>query len=192
MILAEVSAVLILAATPAAQAPVEAVQVVSKAVEREVKLPGELRPYLSVPLHSKVTGFVEQVNVDRGSAVKQGQVLITLIAPEMKAQIAESASKVRALELQQSEVEARLSAAESAYEAMRSVATAAPGAVSEIDLINSQKNADAVRAQMRAMGGSVQAAQASTRALRSITNPAAPAMSVLHATCPRSNRRSQT
>ena len=168
MILAEVSAVLILAATPAAQAPVEVVQVVSKAVEREAKLPGELRPYLSVPLHSKVTGFVEHVNVDRGSAVKQGQVLITLVAPEMKAQIAESEAKASALELQRSEVEARLSAAESAYEAMRSVATAAPGAVSEIDLINSQKNADAVRAQMRAVGGSVQAAQASTRALRSM------------------------
>jgi membrane fusion protein (multidrug efflux system) len=166
MIVAEVCAALILAAAPAAQTSVEVVQVISKPVEREVKLPGELRPYLSVALHSKVTGFVDQVNVDRGSIVKQGQVLITLIAPEMLAQIAEGESKVRALQLQQAEVEAKLAAAQSAYEAMRSVAADAPGAVADVDLVNAQKNADAVRAQMRAVGGSVEAAQASARALR--------------------------
>jgi len=38
--------------------------------------------------------------------------------------------------------------------------------VAEVDLINAQKNADAVRAQMRAVGGSVEAAQASARAYR--------------------------
>ena len=69
MIVAELAVALILAAGPASQTSVEVVQVISKPVEREVKLPGELRPYLSVPLHSKVTGFVEQVNVDRGSTV---------------------------------------------------------------------------------------------------------------------------
>ena len=166
MIAAKVSASLILAAAPAAQTPVEVVQVISKPVEREVKLPGELRPYLNVSLHAKVTGFVDQVNVDRGSIVKQGQVLITVIAPEMTAQIAEGESKVRALQLQQAEVEARLAAAQSAYEAMRSTAAEAPGAVAEVDLVNAQKNADAIRAQGRAVGGSVQAAQASARALR--------------------------
>ena len=155
MIVAELAVALILAAAPAAPTPVEIVQVISKPVEREMKLPGELRPYLSVPLHSKVTGFVDQVNVDRGSTVKQGQVLITLVAPEMTAQIAEAESKVRALQLQQAEVEAKLGAVQSAYEAMKSVAADAPGSVAEVDLINAQKNADAVRAQMRAVGGSV-------------------------------------
>jgi len=166
MIVVEVSAALIIAAAPAPQASLEVVQVVAKPVEREVKLPGELRPYLSVPLHPKVTGFVDQVTVDRGSMVKQGQVLITLVAPEIAAQITEAESKVRALQLQQSEFEAKLAAAQSAYEAMKSTATEAPGAVAELDLINAQKNADAVRAQMRAVGGSVEAAQASVRALR--------------------------
>lgn len=166
MIVAELAVALILAAAPAAPTPVEIVQVISKPVEREMRLPGELRPYLSVPLHSKVTGFVDQVNVDRGSTVKQGQVLITLVAPEMTAQIAEAESKVRALQLQQAEVEAKLGAVQSAYEAMKSVAADAPGSVAEVDLINAQKNADAVRAQMRAVGGSVEAARASARAYR--------------------------
>jgi len=168
MIVAEVSTALLLAAGPAAQPAVEVVQVVSKSVDRDVKLPGELRPYLSVPLYAKVSGFIDKVNVDRGSVVKQGQVLITLVAPEIAAQLAEAQAKVQALQLQQAEVEAKAAAAKSAYDAMQSTANAAPGAVAEIDLINAQKNADAVRAQVRAVGGSIQAAQASARALQTM------------------------
>src|SRR5215510_10892833 len=118
MIVADVSVALILAAAPAAQPSVEVVQVISKPVEREVKLPGEVRPYLSVPIHAKVSGFVDRVNVDRGSVVKQGQVLMTLVAPEMAAQLAEAESKVQALQLQQAEAEAKAAAAKTAYEAM--------------------------------------------------------------------------
>ena len=168
MIVADISAALILAAAPAAPPPVEVVQVISKAVEKDVKLPGELKPYLNVPIHAKVNGFVERVNVDRGSVVKQGQVLIALSAPEMAAQLAEAESKVQALQLQQAEVEAKAAAIRSAYEAMHSTALAAPGAVAEMDLINAEKGADAVRAQVRAVGGSIQAAQASARALRTM------------------------
>src|SRR5919199_2618158 len=89
---------LFLAGTLSAQAPVEVVRVISKAVERQVKLPGEFRPYLAVPIHAKVTGFVEKVEVDRGSVVKKDQVLASLVAPEMKAQIAEAQSKAQAIE----------------------------------------------------------------------------------------------
>ena len=77
--------ILFLLSTPLlAQTPVECVRVVSKSLERQVRLPGELLPYLSVPIHAKVAGFVERVDVDRGSVVKKGQVLATLVAPEME------------------------------------------------------------------------------------------------------------
>src|SRR5262249_43988417 len=92
-----------LAASLAAQTPVEVVRVTSKAVERQVKLPGEFRPYLGVPISAKVTGFVEKVEVDRGSPVKEGDVLATLVAPEMQAQILEAQSKAQAVELQRAE-----------------------------------------------------------------------------------------
>ena len=67
------------------------------AVERQVKLPGEFEPYLAVPIYAKLAGFVKRVAVDRGSTVKQGQVLVTLEAPEMQAQIIEAQSKAQAL-----------------------------------------------------------------------------------------------
>src|SRR6266446_2397314 len=95
-----IAVTLFLVAAPGfAQAPIEVVPVVSKAVERQVKLPGEFRPYLAVPVYAKVTGFVKQVSVDRGSVVKQGQLLATLEAPEMQSLVIEAQSKAQALGL---------------------------------------------------------------------------------------------
>src|SRR5271169_2755309 len=71
------------------------VTVVSKPVSRTADLPAELLPFLSVSLHAKVPGFVNRVLVDRGSVVKEGDLLVDLAAPEMDAQIAEAESKVQ-------------------------------------------------------------------------------------------------
>ncbi len=73
-----------------------------------MKLPGEFQPHLAVPLFARVAGFVKTVDVDRGSTVKQGQVLATLEAPEMAAQVAEAESKAQAIELQRVEAQAKL------------------------------------------------------------------------------------
>src|SRR4051812_3988894 len=70
--------------------------VIAKPVSRMIDLPGEFLPYLSVDVHAKVRGYVERVLVDRGSVVKQGELLVELSAPEMTAQIAEAESKVQA------------------------------------------------------------------------------------------------
>src|SRR5260370_19419239 len=93
----------------------EAVPVVSRPQDRTILLPGEFVPYLSVPIHAKVTGFVEKVEVDRGSVVKEGQLLTTMVAPELNAQRAEAEAKVRTAEAQRVEVEARVVAAESTH-----------------------------------------------------------------------------
>jgi len=49
----------------------------------EVPIPAEFRPYVESELHAMVTGYVEQINVDIGDKVKQGQVLATLQVPEL-------------------------------------------------------------------------------------------------------------
>ena len=82
------STLLLFAATVAAQAPppaaapapVDVVRVISKAVDRQVKLPGEFQPYLAVPIFAKLPGFVKRVAVDRGSTVKEGQRAMLRIA----------------------------------------------------------------------------------------------------------------
>jgi RND family efflux transporter MFP subunit len=154
-------------AAASAQTSVEVARVVSKGVERQVKLPGEFLPYLSVPIHAKVTGFIENVDVDRGSEVKKGQLLAKLVAPEMEAQIVEAQSKAQAVELQKSQAEAKLAAEQSTYDRLKA-ASATPGVVAENDVIVAQKNVEAAQALVRSYDGSIKAAQASVQAIKAL------------------------
>src|SRR6266568_6668049 len=73
------------ASDKASQTPTVLVsQVVSRDVDRQLKLPGELRAYQDVAIYPKVQGFVEAVNVDRGSVVKRGKKLVRMSAPELE------------------------------------------------------------------------------------------------------------
>jgi membrane fusion protein, multidrug efflux system len=150
-----------------AQTPVECVRVISKSVDRQVRLPGELLPYLNVSIHAKVAGFVDRVEVDRGSAVKKGQVLVTLVAPEMETQIAEAQSKKQAVELQRAEAQAKLSSAKSTYDRLKA-ASATPGVVAGNDLIIAENNVEAAQALANAYEGSIKAAQASVQSLKAL------------------------
>jgi RND family efflux transporter MFP subunit len=158
---------LITASTALAQTKVEVVQVVVKSVERQVRLPGEFQPYLAVDLHAKVSGFVRRTNVDRGSVVKQGQILATLEAPEMQAQIVEAESKAQALELQGAEAEAKRAAAQSTYDRLKA-ASATPGVVAENDVVVAQKTAEAAEAVVRSYQNSMKAAQAQVQSVRDL------------------------
>ena len=159
---------LVLAAAPlVAQAPVEVVRVTSRSVERQVKLPGEFRPYLAVPIYAKVAGFVKRVDVDRGSTVKHGQLLATLEAPEMQAQIVEAESKAQAIELQRAEAVAKLAGAQSTYDRLKA-ASATPGVVAENDVIVAQKTVEAAQALVRSYEDSIKAARAQAQAVRDL------------------------
>src|ERR671937_68329 len=157
----------LMAPAAAAQTRVEVVQVVSKPVERQVKLPGEFQPYLAVPIYARVAGFVQRANVDRGSVVKQGQTLATLEAPEMQAQILEAESKARALELQRAEAEAKLAAAQSTYDRLKA-ASATPGVVAENDVVLAQKTVEAAQSLVRSYENSIKAAQAQVQAVKDL------------------------
>jgi RND family efflux transporter MFP subunit len=146
---------------------IEAVAVVSRPLERTVLLPGEFVPYMSVSIHAKVAGFVEKVEVDRGSVVTEGQVLATMVAPELNAQHAEAEAKVRTAEAQRVEVEARVVAADSTYQKLKA-ASATPGVVAGNDLVQAEKLLDAERAKVRAADSSIQAAQAAVKAIEDV------------------------
>ena len=162
-----VSIAFLVAATLAAQTPVEVVGVTSKAVERRVKLPGEFRPYLGVPIFAKVTGFVEKIEVDRGSVVKEGDLLATLVAPEMQAQIVEAQSKAQAIGLQRAEAAAKLAGAQSTYQHLKAAA-ATPGVVAENDVIVAEKTVEAAQALVHAYEDSIKAAQAQVQTLKDL------------------------
>ncbi|HWD98391.1 MAG TPA: efflux RND transporter periplasmic adaptor subunit [Bryobacteraceae bacterium] len=141
--------------------------VVSKPVSRMVELPGEFLPFLTVSLHAKVASYVERVLVDRGSLVKQGDLLVELSAPEMAAQIAEAESRAQAGEADRLQAEAQLAAAESTYERMKKAAET-PGAIAGNELVQAQKQTDAAQALLNSRQQASKAAQSSVRALQDL------------------------
>src|SRR5260221_3617801 len=157
-------AALLLACALSAQT-VDVVKVISKKLERKVELPGEFLPYQSVAVRAKVTGFVEQVRVDRGSLVKEGELLAMLVAPELTAQRVEAEAKVHSVESQRAEAEAKVVSAESTYDKLKA-ASQTPGVVAGNDLVIAQKAVDAAQAQVRAFDESAKAARAGVQAFR--------------------------
>ncbi len=51
--------------------------------ERLVKLTGEARPFATVTLYAKVSGYLNEMLVDKGDRVKVGQVLAVIESPEL-------------------------------------------------------------------------------------------------------------
>lgn len=152
-----------------AQAPVNVVRVVSKTADRKIELPGEFMPYLAVAVQAKVSGFVERVEVDRGTVVKEGQLLATLVAPELAAQRAEAEARVETARSQRAEAEAKLLSAQSTYNRLKA-ASATPGAIAGNELEVAAQIVEAARAQTQAADASIQAAQAAVATLRDMEN----------------------
>jgi membrane fusion protein, multidrug efflux system len=145
----------------------EAVRVISRPLDQTVVLPGEFTPYLSVAIHAKVAGFVQSVEVDRGSVVKEGQLLATIVAPELTAQRAEAEAKVQSAEAQRAEAEARVAAAQSTYGRMKA-ASATPGVIAGNELIQAEKQLDAERAKATAYKSAAEAARSAARAIEEL------------------------
>jgi RND family efflux transporter MFP subunit len=174
--------VLILAVTVSQWAHAQAIElvpVVRKTVSRTVDLPGEFQPFMNVSLYARVPGYVETVLVDRGSAVKQGDLLVSLSAPEMKAQIAAAESRVQAAEADRLQAEARLTSLEATMTASKATydrlktASSTPGAIAGNELDVALQNVESQRAGIQAQRSSVDAlrskkvaAEAELRALQ--------------------------
>jgi membrane fusion protein, multidrug efflux system len=152
--------------TVAAQT-VDVVSVVSRQLERKSHLPGELLPYLEVAIRARVNGVVDDVRVDRGSAVRKGDVLLALSAPELTAQVAEAQARARVFESQKIEADAKLEAAESTLSRIKAAATT-PGAVAGNDVVQAQKAVDAARALRAALDESARAARAAADAAKDL------------------------
>jgi membrane fusion protein (multidrug efflux system) len=75
-------------ATAVASGPaVRAVPVERSPGARTITLTGETRPFLSVALYAKVSGYLKEVRVDKGDHVSAGQILAIVESPETDRQV---------------------------------------------------------------------------------------------------------
>ena len=84
------------ARTPAPKPPVagDPAVVTRSALDAVQHLQGELTPYQAVDVFARVAGYVREIGVDRGSAVRGGDVIARLDAPELAQQRAEAQAKL--------------------------------------------------------------------------------------------------
>ncbi len=67
-------------------------------VSSSLQIPGELIAYQQVDLYAKENSFVKKLYVDVGSEVKEGDLLVTMEAPELGSQLAAAESAIKSRE----------------------------------------------------------------------------------------------
>jgi RND family efflux transporter MFP subunit len=146
---------------PSGGAPLatELAQVIAQRLDKTVSLPSDLIAFQSVAIYAKVSGFIQSIDVDRGSWVKKDQALAVLLAPELQARTVEAEARVQAAASQVAEAEARMFAAESTHDRLKAAA-ATPGVVAGHDLELAEKSLEAAKANRDAAGNGLKAAQA--------------------------------
>ncbi|RYY29685.1 MAG: efflux RND transporter periplasmic adaptor subunit [Sphingobacteriaceae bacterium] len=118
----------------------------------ELNVPGELIPYQQVDLYAKENSYVKKIYVDVGTEVKQGQLLVSLEAPEINSNIASAKSRLQSQE-------AIYTASNSNYNRLIETAKT-PGTISknDIDQAAARKNSD--KAQLEAVKSAYQSVTA--------------------------------
>lgn len=69
-------------------------------IVRSVTIPGNVRAYQEATLYAKVPGYLKTISVDKGDAVKEGDLLAELEAPEMLADLARYKAEAEVTEIE--------------------------------------------------------------------------------------------
>jgi RND family efflux transporter MFP subunit len=152
---------------PAQPTLLEVTTVKSQKLNTTERLPAEIVPYESVDIYAKEAGFVKSIKVDRGSKVKQGELIAELEAPELVAQRAQAGAAYQSAEAQLAAGQAKLAADQATYQHM-SAAAKTPGVVAANDLDIAQRTAQSDEANVGALQMSAEAAQESLKAVRQL------------------------
>jgi membrane fusion protein (multidrug efflux system) len=72
--------------------PVAVTTVLAGDGAREISLPAEVRAFFQSTVYAKISGYVKSMRVDKGDAVRRGQVLAVLESPELDQQVAAAQS----------------------------------------------------------------------------------------------------
>jgi len=76
--------------TTAQRATVDVVHPRRGDIVRTIELPGDVVGFYESALHSKVTGYLKTISVDKGDSVKKGQLLAEIEVPELQSNLMQS------------------------------------------------------------------------------------------------------
>ncbi|MDQ3290249.1 MAG: efflux RND transporter periplasmic adaptor subunit [Bacteroidota bacterium] len=119
-----------------AQPTIETLSLEKGKIASSLQIPGELLPFQHVDLYAKENSYVRKLLVDVGSEVKQGQLLVSLEAPELNSRLAETQSRLKSQE-------ALYTASKAHYDRLLETSKT-PGTISpnDLDQALAKKNSD--------------------------------------------------
>jgi len=92
---------------------------VAKATRQDLsnieQIASEFQPYREIDVYAKVSGYIQKLNVDWGSHVRQGDLLAVLEIPELQQQLQQDEASVRLSEQNVARASEELKRAKSAY-----------------------------------------------------------------------------
>jgi RND family efflux transporter MFP subunit len=103
------------AANPADAPHVAVVQAKRGDISNTLEIDSELEPFQEVSVYAKVSGYIQKLNVDWGTHVKQGQLLAVLEVPELQQQIEADQASVKRSEQDVMRAQEEMASAQSAY-----------------------------------------------------------------------------
>jgi RND family efflux transporter MFP subunit len=115
---------------------------------RRITIPAEFRPYVEANLNAKVSGYVDKMDVDFGDKVKAGQLLATLIVPELNSELTNAIAA-------EQKAQADYTNAELIYTRMSTVNQQHPDLVAQQSIDTAQANAQMAAAAIAAAGADV-------------------------------------
>jgi RND family efflux transporter MFP subunit len=147
-------------------ATVGVTKVVKKTLSRQITLSSELVPFQEIDVYAKESGYIDKLNVDYGSRVKQGQVMATLEIPELLEQLNEDKAEIHNATNQVSRAENELKRDKAQYNALHleytrlnGVFETQPGIVAQQEVDDAQGKDLAAASQVDAGKAGYEAAQ---------------------------------
>jgi RND family efflux transporter MFP subunit len=140
--------------------------VVKRTLSRTLTLSSELVPFQEIDVYAKESGYVQKLNVDYGTHVKEGQVMAVLEIPELvaqidmdQAQIKSASDEVERAEHELKRYEAQYTALHLEYTRLNDVFTTQPGIVAQQEVDDAQGKDLAAASQVDAGKAALSAAQ---------------------------------
>ena len=148
--------------------PVPVAKVDREDLYKELAVQAEFRPFREIDLHAKVAGYLQQINVDIGDRVKEGDLLAALEIPELKNDL----DRAQAVEKRSGDEAARAEAAHEethlAYTRLAAVQKNQPRLVAQQDLDTAQARDHAAASALDAARAQVQIAKAEVEKLQTM------------------------
>lgn len=147
--------------------------VIKKTLSRQLTLSSELVPFQEIDVYAKESGYVQQLNVDYGTHVKQSEVMAVLEIPELEAQLQEDQAEIKNASNQVNRAENELKRYEAQYKALHleytrlnGVFETQPGIVAQQEVDDAQGKDLAAASQVDAGKAALDAAQSQLAAAK--------------------------